>query len=160
MTIYETDIPGVGHKFELELDDGSRAVVLVHHDGRREIFHRPDPDADSEKLFDLESGQARDLAAMLQGTGFETVDVASLDVPLGDAIIEWVTVPSDSPLAGETLGDCDIRNETGASVIAVQRGEETIPNPDRDFVVEADDILVSLGSRREQAALEDLVEPA
>lgn len=159
MTIYETDIPGVGHKFELELDDGSRVVVLVHHDGRREVFRRPDPDADSEKVFDLASGQAREFAAMLQGTGFETVDLDSLDVPLGDAIIEWVTVPDGSPLAGETLGDCNIRGETGASVIAVQRGKETVANPDRDFVVERDDILVSLGSRKEQSALEDLVEP-
>lgn len=159
MTVYETDIPGVGHKFELELDGGARAIVLVHHDGRREVFRRPEPDADSERVFDLGTAQARAFAAMLQGTGFETVDVAALEVPLGDAIIEWVTVPEDSPLAGRTLGDCDIRGETGASVIAIQRDDETIANPDRDFVVAVADILVSLGSRTEQAALQTLAEP-
>ena len=158
MTVYESDIPGVGRKYELDVEDGGRAVVLVHHDGRRELFHRPSPDEDSQKLLDLEVGEARQLAAMLQGTDFETVDVGSLAVPLGGAIIEWVEVDGASTLAGETLGDCDIRQRTGATVVAVQRGEETVPNPDRDFALAAGDVLVALGTREEHAALEALAE--
>lgn len=155
MTVYESDLPGVGRKFELDLDGDARAVVVVHHDGRREVFKRPSPDADSEKLFDLDERGARQLAAMLQGMGFETVDVSNLEVPLGDAIIEWTEVPDDSDLVGQTLDEASVREETGVSIVAVQRGEETTPNPAPEFTIEAGDVLVGLGTRREHAALAD-----
>jgi TrkA domain protein len=95
---------------------------------------------------------------MLQGAGFEAVDVSALSAPLGDEIIEWVTVEPDSSLAGATLGDVDVRDRTGASVIAIQRGGETVANPDPDVRVAAGDVLVALGSREEHAALEALAE--
>lgn len=158
MTVYETDVPGVGRKFELELDDGERAVVVHHHDGRREVFRRPDPDADSRKVFDLSDRQARHLGSVLSGAYFESVAVEDLAVPLGDAIIEWVEVEDGSPFDGRTLAESAIRQETGVSVIAVQRGEETVANPPADFTVEAGDLLVTLGTRQEQAALDDMLD--
>ena len=159
MTIYETDIPGVGRKFEIEVegDGDARVIVILHHDGRREVFKRPSQDADSEKLFDLDARTARQLGSILEGTNFETVDVAELEVPLGEAIIEWWEVGADSSLAGLTLGDAHVRRETGVSVIAVQRGEMTIPNPDSTYHIQPDDVLVTLGTREEQAAFEDLL---
>lgn len=153
MTVYESEIPGVGRKFELELDEGARLVVLLHHDGRREVFRRAGPEADSEKLVDLPARTARRLGAILQGATFETVDVEDLEVPLGEAIIEWVEVVADSTLVGNSLDDVHLRQETGVSVLAVQRGAETIPNPDPDVRLEAGDVLVALGTREEQAAL-------
>lgn len=154
MTVYESEIPGVGRKFELDVGDGGRVVVVVHHDGRREVFNRPSPDADSEKLLDLGVGEARQLAAVLQGTGFETVDVDSLSAPIGEAIIEWHEVV-DGGVAGRTLGELDLRGETGASVVAVQRGEETEANPGGAFELATGDVLVALGTRAEQSALAD-----
>jgi hypothetical protein len=53
MTITESDLPGVGKKFEVDLGDGESLVVLIHNTGKREIYRRPDPDADSEKLFEF-----------------------------------------------------------------------------------------------------------
>jgi TrkA domain protein len=158
MTVYESDVPGVGRKFELDVGGGARAVVLLHHDGRVEVFRRDAPDADSEKLFDLTSGQANRLGSILEGAYFETVAVEDLGVPLGDAFLEWVTVGESSPVADGSLGESGIRGETGASVIAIQRGEETHPNPDPGFVLAAGDVLVALGTRAEQAALAELVE--
>lgn len=159
MTVYETDIPGVGRKFEVEIGGGERAVVVIHHDGRREVFRRPDPDADSEKVFDLGSQQARNLGSILEGAYFETVDTDDLTLPLGDAFLEWVDVTADCPLADRTLGEAKVRQRTGVSVIAIQRGGDTFPNPDADFRVGAGDILVTIGTREEQADLETLVDP-
>jgi TrkA domain protein len=158
MTVYETDVPGVGRKFELDVRGGARAVVLLHHDGRVELFRRDSPDADSEKLLDLSSGQANKLGSILEGAYFESVDVDDLAVPLGDAIIEWIEVGPDSPVAGRALAESDVRAETGVSVIAVQRGTETIPNPEPDRRIEAGDVLVALGTRREQSSLAALIE--
>jgi TrkA domain protein len=157
MTVYETDIPGVGRKFEVELDGEERAVVIIHHDGKREVFRRPAADADSERVFSLSGEQARRLGSILGGAYFQPVELEDAEVPLGDAFIEWVTVDEGSPLAGRSLGGAGVRAETGVSVLAVQRGEETHANPDPEFELEPGDVLVALGTREEQAALADLV---
>lgn len=160
MRVYESEVPGVGRKFELELTGGKSVVVVLHHDGRCELFRRDGPDADSEKILDLKGEQANRLGSILEGAYFESVDVDSLSVPLGDAIIEWVEVMTDSPVAGKTLGESLIRTETGASIIAIQRGERTISNPAPETELEPGDLLVAVGTREEQAELDALIEPA
>lgn len=157
MTVYESDLPGVGRKYELDTDDG-RLIVIIHHDGLREVFRRPSLDADAQKLFELPIDKARQLAAVIQGTDFETVDVRALSAPLGEAIIEWREITADSDYVGRTLGEADIRRETGVSVIAIQRDDETHPNPQADFSMEGGDILVTLGTREEQAVLDDFLD--
>lgn len=158
MKVYETDIPGVGRKFELGLAGDVSVVVVLHHDGRCEVFRRDGPDADGEKVLDLSSEQANTLGSILEGAYFESVSLDELSVPLGDAIIEWVDVPGGSPLAGSTLQECGVRAETGASIIAVQRGDETTPNPEPDFEFADGDILVAIGTREEQRDLKEFVE--
>ncbi len=156
MTIYETEVPGVGHKFEMDLDGDERLVVIIHHDGKRDVYRRPDPDADSEQLFSLSGKQARQLGSILEGAYFQPVELDEVEVPLGDAIIEWYDV-GDSELAGQTLEDADLRDRVGVSVIAIQRGEETIPNPQADTRIEAEDTVVTIGTRDEQQSLSDLL---
>ena len=154
MTVYETDVPGVGRKFELPVAGGGRAIVLLHHDGRVELFRRPSSEADSEKLLELTQQQANNLGSVLEGAYFETVDTDRLTVPLGEAIIEWHTIGERSPVVDLTLAESDLRAVSGISVIAVQRGADTIPNPEPEFRIEAGDILVAIGTREQQAAFE------
>lgn len=158
MTIYETDVPGVGHKFELELDGAERLVVLIHHDGKREVYHRTGPDADSEKLFTLTGKRARQLGSILEGAYFQPVELDETQVPLGDAIIEWNEIGENSPVVDRSLREANIRERSGVSVIAIQRGDATIPNPKPETVLESDDILVTIGTRGEQQDLVDLLE--
>jgi CPA2 family monovalent cation:H+ antiporter-2 len=51
--------------------------------------------------------------------------------------------------AGQTLGDLDLRGKTGATVIAVVRGEESFTSPGSDFRVEEKDTLVLVASHRD-----------
>jgi TrkA domain protein len=158
MTVYETDLPGVGRKFDLELADDSLASVVVHHDGRCELYRRPNREANGEKLLNLAGDEANKLGSILEGAYFESVNVDELTVPLGNAIIEWIDISADSPIAGQTLEESKIKSQTGTTVIAVQRDTETVPNPASDFVLNSEDILVAIGTREEHAALNDLVE--
>jgi TrkA domain protein len=160
MTVYETDIPGVGRRFELDLAGDASVVVVVHHDGRCELFRREDADADSEKILDLSGDQANKLGSILEGAYFESVDVDELTVPLGDAIIEWIELHDDSPVVDRTLAETNLRAETGASIIAIQRDAQTVPNPDPDFTLQPGDLLVAVGTREEQSALADLLDGA
>lgn len=156
MTVYETSIPGVGRKYELEISDGERLAVVVHHDGRRDVYRHP-RDGVNEKLFGLSGEEGRRLGSVLEGAYFQPVELDSLEVPLGDAIIEWYDLAEESPLVGASLGEADVWGETGATVIAVQRGSKTHPSPDPEFDLLTGDVLVAVGSREEQTALAKLL---
>ncbi|MGZ5468717.1 MAG: monovalent cation:proton antiporter-2 (CPA2) family protein [Candidatus Aminicenantales bacterium] len=51
--------------------------------------------------------------------------------------------------AGRTLGTLDVRGRTGATVIAVVRGEESFTSPGADFKIEEQDTLVLVASHRD-----------
>jgi TrkA domain protein len=157
VTVYETDVPGVGRKYEYELDGDDRLVVLIHHDGKREVFRRRSAEADSEKLFELADREAREFGTLLEGAYFQPVDLDAVQVPLGDEIIEWHDVGAESSLAGRSLSDSQVRKRTGTSILAVQRDDETVANPDADFELREGDTVVALGTRAEQGTLADLV---
>jgi TrkA domain protein len=159
MTVYEADIPGVGRKFELELNGEERLVVVIHHNGKRELYHRPSENEDSVQLASLSGKQARQLGSILEGAYFQPVEMDDLQVPLGESIIEWVDIDDDTPIIGGSLRESGIRSQTGTSIIAVQRGKETYANPGPDFEIESDDILVAIGTREQQAELEALAQP-
>ncbi|UPM42660.1 cation:proton antiporter regulatory subunit [Halocatena salina] len=158
MTVYEAEVPGVGHKFELELGDEERLIVIIHHDGKREIYLRPGKNQDSEKLFSLTGKLARQLGSILEGAYFQPVEMDDIQVPLGEAIIEWTDVDPSAPLIGQSLQEATIRERTGVSIMAIQRGEETIANPQPDTTIKANDVLVSLGTRDEQQQFAELVD--
>ena len=153
MAVYETDLPGVGRKFDLELSDGTFASVVIHHDGRCELYRRQDREASGEKLLDLTGTEANRLGSVLEGAYFESVTVEALTVPLGDAIIEWIEIPENSPFAGHTLRESDLEPRTGTTIIAIQRGSETVSNPSADFELAAGNVLVAIGTREEHAEL-------
>lgn len=148
MTVYESDLPGVGKKFEIELDDEGRLIVVTHNTGKREVFRRRGEE-DSEKLFELSDRLARQVGTILEGAYFQPVATETTETMLDDdTLFEWISVVDGSELAGRTLAELDFRETTGTSVVAIQReGEETVSAPGADTTVRAGDTLVVIGSR-------------
>lgn len=62
---------------------------------------------------------------------------------LGDAEIAEVSAPER--FAGRSLGELDLRNRTGVSVLALRRGDQVIANPAAAEEVASGDVLVLLG---------------
>jgi TrkA domain protein len=60
--------------------------------------------------------------------------------------IDWVRIPATSPWVGRSLRAAAVRSITGVSVVAVVWGDTTIPAPEPDFVLEADDTAVVVGT--------------
>jgi CPA2 family monovalent cation:H+ antiporter-2 len=58
-------------------------------------------------------------------------------------------ITKDSWPAGRTLGAVDLRSETGATVIAVVRGEESFASPGAEFPIAPGDTLVLVASHRD-----------
>jgi CPA2 family monovalent cation:H+ antiporter-2 len=60
--------------------------------------------------------------------------------------------PTGSGLLGHTIGDLGVRSETGASILAIVRGDEVIPNPGADLALQAGDAVGVLGTPEQRAA--------
>ncbi|QLD86214.1 cation:proton antiporter regulatory subunit [Natronomonas halophila] len=156
MTVYESDLPGVGKKFEVEIGDDERLVIVIHNTGKREVFHRVG-EADSEKLFDLSDRLARQVGSILEGAHFQPVKSDTTETMLdGDSLLEWVNVAEGSDIVGKTLDELDFRNETGASVVSIQRDDTTESNPGPETVIQAGDTLIILGPREACREVEGL----
>jgi TrkA domain protein len=145
MDVSETDLPGVGKRFEGDLGSGKSAVVVVHNTGRRELFVCPSPDA--EELLDLTDREARVVGSILEGAYFQPVVTDTTATRIGDNVmLKWYTLDADSSLVGRSLEEADVRSITGATVVAVERGDEVIQSPDATFSFEKNDQLIVVGT--------------
>ena len=156
MKVFETQLPGVGRRYEASFSDGGTLTILVQNDGEQRVYWRDSPDADSDELFTATEREAQKLAGIFDGTFFQPVD-DDLDDALSEARIRWVSLPEDSPLLGRTIGDIGVRTRTGISILAVERGERTIANPTPGTELRAGDVFVVVGSEETHEAFEELL---
>lgn len=158
MTITEIDLPGVGKRFEIDAGGESQIIVVFHRTGKREVYTRDSPEADTTKLLELSESTAQLLASVLDGSYYQPEKEEQIEAIIDEeAIIEWISVPSDGPITGETLEEANIRQRTSASIIAIQRSGETIASPPPETEILAGDTLVAIGSREALDALSTLV---
>lgn len=158
MTVYETDLPGVGKKFEVDIGGGERLVVVTHNTGKREVFLKAHEGADSEKLFELPDRLARTVGTILEGAYFQPVRSERVETMLTEGtFLEWYSVESGADIAGQTLVAARVRERTGVSVVAIERDGTVVPAPDPDTVVEVGDTLVVIGSREDLRQFDALV---
>lgn len=158
MPISESDLPGVGTKFEIDIGEGEQLVVVVHNGGKREIYHRERADADSVKLLELSDRLARTVGSILEGAHFQPVPTESAETLLSEeSTLEWFTVEEGAEVAGRALGESRVGERTGVSVLVVRGPDGTVPSPSAETVLEAGDTLVVQGSREELERFERLV---
>jgi TrkA domain protein len=155
--VTETQLLGVGVRHEFATSVGERVAVLSHRTGRREIavYDRADPDSCTTVLH-LNPNDTRTLVELLGG-GPVTEAAAGLQRVAGVAL-DWITVPHTAALAGTTIGDRMLRTRTGASVVAVIRGEETVPAPGPEVMLAKGDVVVAVGTPDGLRQLRDLLE--
>jgi CPA2 family monovalent cation:H+ antiporter-2 len=72
--------------------------------------------------------------------------------------IVWHQVDESSPLMNQTVADAGIRDRTGASVIAVIRGEHIIANPKSAFRFEAGDVIGLIGEETQIHAAQEFLQ--
>ena len=154
--VTETQRPGVGVRHEFTTAGGERLAVLSHRTGRREVavYDRADPDSCTTFLH-LADDDARTLADLLGGNPISEAVTAVQQ--LEGVAIDWIRLTAGSPLAGATIADGRLRTRTGSSVVAVIRGDDTIPAPGPEVALESGDVVVAVGTQAGLRALRDLL---
>lgn len=93
----------------------------------------------------------------------ETIDVVET-LTRSSNVQSWIDealIDETSPLCGMTLRTTRIHEETGATVIAIRHADgRLITNPRGDEMLQAGDILISVGDRGQLLQLEMLARPA
>ena len=150
--IEETLLPGVGVRHEFTSDGGERVVLVTHRTGRRElaIYDRDDPDL-RRAVVHLSVDDTTALGELI-GASHVSETVRRVQQLEGVAM-DWVTVGSTSPGVGASIGDGAYRTRTGASIVAIVRGDSTIPAPGPEARFASGDVVVAVGT---PAGLEQL----
>lgn len=132
-------------------------MIFVHTTGQREVFWiEPEEEAPafSVKLTDEE---AREVAFILGGVRYQPLPADKLQFLLQELVMEWLLVESGCPIEGKTLAELELRRRTGVSVMAILRGEKTLPNPDPySERIRAGDTLIVVGTRAQIEKVQSL----
>jgi len=156
--IKETDLPGIGKKFLLNARSGDKIVVIIHDDGRREIYHYDldNPD-DSISMVTLDDEESRCIAAILGGMTYRP-QALEAEIALGDMVIEWYKIEAGAFAIGKTIGDLRIRRRTGGTIIAiVEQDQSKTINPGPESMIKGGATIVILGEKEQVKACKQLV---
>jgi TrkA domain protein len=152
-------LPGIGVCHELELQAGKRIGIVTRRNGQRDfVIYDEDGDGAAQAV-QLDDDEAN-LIAELLGAPQLVARLAELQQSVTDVITEQLPIPLSSRYAGRPLGDTQARTRTGASIVAVLRGGTTHPSPGPDFVLEAADLVVTVGTREGIDALTAILDDA
>lgn len=149
--IREAELPGLGKKFQLNLESGEQIVVIVHDDGRRELYHFAGDGDDPLSSVTLSDQESRQLGSIIGGSFYQPRTLDRLDTALSDIRIEWMKVKERSGVAGKSIGELGLRKNHGIVIVAVMedrgggRRETLHINPGPDYVFQPGHTVIAAG---------------
>ncbi len=127
--VTETELPGVGFRFDFETEARRMVGVVVHQTGRRDLAIYDDQDpARARESVELSADEGHTLGGLLGGSRvLERLDGALHRVE--DLMISWIKIDPRSSLAGLSLAEASLRTRTGAGVVALVADSGSTPVP-------------------------------
>lgn len=146
MDVIEVLLPGVGLRYEFTTAAGARIGIIAQRDGQFEVvrYSVADPDA-SLPLLSLTREEAVAVADIF-GAPRISERFADLTREIPGLASSTIEIRHGSRFDGQTLGDTKARTRTGASVVAIVRGEHVIASPTPKDGLLGGDSLVVIGT--------------
>lgn len=145
--VRERDIPGVGMRYEIDLDDHQTVTVLLYSNGRRKIYYRDSEESeDFETVFDLSDTQARTLGLFLVGAYYQPIATKFGQESSSGRYVDWYAVDPGSPLDGVGRETVSFTDEYGVTLLAVERDDTVHSTVEDTFTFAAGDSLIVLGT--------------
>jgi TrkA domain protein len=158
MDVNEVLLPGVGLRYEFTTHEGNRMGVVARRSGEIEVvvYSAQDPD-ESRSVVRLNREEADTLAEIL-GAPRMAERFADLTKEIPGLSAGQVEVAPGSPFVGRPLGATRARTRTGASIVAIVRGETVLASPPPAQVLQGGDVLVVIGTHDGIAGVEQIVQ--
>ena len=158
-TISESTLPGVGRKFQIETTSGDRLIIVIHDDGRRELYHYDRKELNrADSVVTLTDGEARQIAGIIGGLTYVPKALESTEVVLDDLVLEWFTIEPRFASVGKTIRMIQARTVTGASIVSIiEPNEVKRINPEADTAINAGATFILAGDRSNLKKLKKLL---
>ncbi|HEY8562168.1 MAG TPA: TrkA C-terminal domain-containing protein [Pyrinomonadaceae bacterium] len=158
-TISESNLPGVGRKFQIETLRGDRLVVVIHDNGDRELYFFERRKMERPAcVIALTDGEARQIAGIVGGLSYVPKALPTAEVVLDDLVLEWFTIEEGAASVGKTIRDLQARTRTGASIVSIIEPDNSKrTNPEADTLINRGATLILAGDRRNISALKKLL---
>ena len=158
-TISESTLPGVGRKFQIETTSGDRLIVVIHDDGRRELYHYDRKKLDrADSVLTLTDGEARQIAGIIGGLTYVPKALEATEVVLDDLVLEWFKIEPRFDSVGKTIRMIQARTATGASIVSIiEPNEVKRVNPEADTAINAGATFILAGDRSNIKKLKSLL---
>jgi len=150
MAFRETDLPGVGKRYTLELEGGGELTLIIHNTGRRELYIIEEEEEEPTCVISLTEDEAKELGFLLAGTTYQPVAPEKMELIMKEMVMEWVKVGKGASFTNKTIAQAQIRKKTGASIVAIIRGKDMLVNPEPSTTeILPGDVLVVAGTRNQ-----------
>lgn len=159
-SIQESDLPGVGQKFQVEATSGDKLTIVIHDDGRRELYHfqRDNPNRVAS-VVTLQDSEARQVAGIIGGLTYVPKALPTAEIVIDDLVLEWYTIPDKAACIGKTIRDLMVRSRSGASIVSIiEENRKKLLNPEADTRLAKGATLIVAGDRKTIGALKNLLE--
>ncbi|MEW2438921.1 cation:proton antiporter regulatory subunit [Streptomyces caniferus] len=158
MDVTEVLLPGVGLRYEFTNHQGDRLGVVARRTGDFEVvvYKAEDPDA-ARTVLRLNAEEA-DTVAEILGAPRIAERFADLTKEVPGLLSGQVEVRAGSPYDGQPLGSTRARTRTGASIVAIVRGNDVIASPTPQEAFRRGDILVVIGTCEGIAGVEQIIQ--
>lgn len=157
MDVNEVLLPGVGLRYEFTTERGVRIGIIAERSGDFEFvtYRETDPDQ-SQPLLRLTRAEA-DTVAEILGAPRIAERFADLTREIPGLSAGQIDVEPNSAYVNRPLGETRARTRTGASIVAIVRGDDVIASPTPEEILRAGDVLVVIGTHEGIAAVGRIV---
>lgn len=161
--IKEAELPGLGKKFEVTLDNGDQVVVVILDEGNREVYHFSKGEEDALSSVTMTDQEARQVGSIISGSFYQPHLLEKLETAVADLHIEWIQVEQDSEIAGKSIGEMGLRKNHGIIVIAAiedkHKGKQCNSriNPGPSYIFTPGHTIVAAGVKDKMKQFEQML---
>ena len=151
MNIHEIELPGIGKKYEIITKSTDKVVIIIHDDGRRDIYYFDQEDyeeAIASTTFD--DTESRQIAAIIGGMTYAPKALETIEMAFDDLVIEWSKVEPGALAVNQTIGNLNIRQSYEVNIVAIiKRNQKKIHTPGPETLLEVGDTVIVSGQRHQ-----------
>lgn len=158
--IKEAELPGLGKKFVVALENGDQVAIVIHDEGTREVYYFPEGEDDPISDITLNDHEARQVGAIISGSFYQPRELERLETAVAELKIEWLSVRENSQIAGKSIGELGLRKNHSINVIAAIEGKRkgnTRINPGPSYVFTPGHTIVVAGTKDKMKEFEELL---